>query len=248
MIKYAEIGGLKIEYWTKGEGQPLLFLHGSFGSFRFYLPILEMLAKDYKVIAPTFPGMGKSQSPRGGIDFETYANTALYFIKEIIKDRRFILVGHSLGASLAISLNQKFKLNNSQLVLINPGSVKIKHYFMRTIVGWTSLVVTHLGNIRRLKVNQIIPWDALNIVFIRTFDFVKIINQLRKEIMYALPLKSKDIEKITIFTAQDDYYVRPVHTEFIKSFLPESIVINIKKGGHAWFIYDNSELLKVLKK
>jgi len=246
MIKQIAVNGMNIEYWTAGQGQPLLFLHGAFGSFRFYLPLLELLAKNHEVIAPTLPGMGRSQSPEKGNLLAVYKTTLKYVIDHTLKDREYTLIGHSLGGSLALALNQDYLLNNKQLILIDPVGYKIRHYYLRTVIGWTTTIIDHLKHIDKLKFKEMIPWDAVNIVFLRPVSFFRIMKALKAEVITTRPLKNRHLKKFVIFTSRDDHYVLPSHAEYLHKLFPESKLKYIDKGGHCWFYYNNSSLLEEL--
>jgi pimeloyl-ACP methyl ester carboxylesterase len=246
-IKHINIDGMNIEYWTKGEGKPVLFLHGSLASFRFYLPILEILAKKYQVYAPSFPGMGKSDSPKGNDYFESYIQVALEFINKIIGKREFILAGHSLGATVAFFLNREYSLNILQLIILNPGGKRNDLRFSRTFKGLSDLIRIHLKNIRKIKFNQIIPWDIVNMSFFRISNSRKILKVMNTLKIGQQKTPSGKMPEVIIFTAEDDSFVLPSRTEYIYSLIPDSKMIYIKQGGHVWFIYDNTQLIEVFK-
>ena len=56
------IAGVELELFERGQGAPLLYLHGGEGIFP-DLPFLDLLAKTRRVIAPSHPGFGKSSLP-----------------------------------------------------------------------------------------------------------------------------------------------------------------------------------------
>src|SRR5216683_16910 len=59
-----KIAGANIEILRRGKGRPVLFLHphiGIHGSERF----IELLAREAQVIAPSHPGFGHSELPKG---------------------------------------------------------------------------------------------------------------------------------------------------------------------------------------
>ena len=56
------IAGAEIEYFERGKGAPLLYLHGG-GGLGPDGGFLDLLAKQRRVIAPSHPGFGKSGLP-----------------------------------------------------------------------------------------------------------------------------------------------------------------------------------------
>ena len=58
------VNGTTIEAIDKGRGRPILFLHPGIGIDP-GAPVLTELAKSGRVIAPSHPGFGTSQLPKG---------------------------------------------------------------------------------------------------------------------------------------------------------------------------------------
>jgi len=46
----AEVNGIKLAYQAFGEGEPLILLHGGFGSYEMFGPNLELLTAGRQVI------------------------------------------------------------------------------------------------------------------------------------------------------------------------------------------------------
>lgn len=83
-----------------GSGPPALFLHGWGGSSRYWLPALELLAQHRRVVAIDLPGFGATP-PNGSASFQNLAKTALA-CADALEYERFAVVGHSLGAGVAL--------------------------------------------------------------------------------------------------------------------------------------------------
>ncbi|MEX2237791.1 MAG: alpha/beta hydrolase [Dehalococcoidia bacterium] len=91
-------GLYEIRYFTAGQGEPLLFLHGSGGLT--WARFLDELAKDYAVTAPEHPGYGESS----GLDaLDDMTDFALYVgdFCDAVGIERAHVIGHSLGGMLA---------------------------------------------------------------------------------------------------------------------------------------------------
>ena len=54
------INGTQLSYKTIGKGQPVFFLHGRSGSYRYFLPFMEPLAKEYQLFFYDQRGTGTS--------------------------------------------------------------------------------------------------------------------------------------------------------------------------------------------
>ncbi|WP_434106209.1 alpha/beta fold hydrolase [Paraburkholderia caffeinilytica] len=82
--KTVDVGGINIFYREAGsqDAPVLLLLHGYPSSSRMFEPLLPLLAKDYRLIAPDYPGFGLSEAPDRSVwpyTFDHLAQTVLDF-------------------------------------------------------------------------------------------------------------------------------------------------------------------------
>jgi len=113
-----EIQGLKLELIVKGKGAPLLFLHGMDG-VEGCSRIIDLLARDFTVYAPSHPGFGASELPRA---FSTIDDLA-YFYLDLLDHfdlRNVTVVGFSLGGWIAAEMLVKDASRVSRLILGAP--------------------------------------------------------------------------------------------------------------------------------
>jgi pimeloyl-ACP methyl ester carboxylesterase len=102
--RFVEVGGAKLHYVDRGEGPPVVMIHGIGANLRHYAhTILDEVAKTNRVIAIDRPGCGYSDRPAGA-DNSTRTQAAI--IQKAL-DRLDIadplIVGHSLGGSVALA-------------------------------------------------------------------------------------------------------------------------------------------------
>jgi len=122
MSNMISIAGVELELLERGQGAPILYLHGG-GGIVPDLPFLDLLAKERRVIAPSHPGFGKSSLP----DWLDSVDDISHIYLELI-DRlgltRTALVGFSIGGWIAAELATKVPERFDHLVLIGPVGVK----------------------------------------------------------------------------------------------------------------------------
>jgi len=117
-----KIAGVNIEILRRGKGRPILFLHphiGIHGSGRF----IERLAREVQVIAPSHPGFGHSELPRGMSTVDDLS----YFYLDLIENldlRDLVVVGASFGGWIAAEIATKTRERLSRLVLIGAVGAK----------------------------------------------------------------------------------------------------------------------------
>jgi pimeloyl-ACP methyl ester carboxylesterase len=116
------IAGVELELFERGQGAPMLYLHGG-GGIGLDLPFLDLLAKDRRVVAPSHPGFGQSSLPDWLDCIDDIAHIYLELMDRVGLTRTD-LVGFSIGGWIAAELATKVPERVSRLVLIGPVGVK----------------------------------------------------------------------------------------------------------------------------
>ncbi|MBI1295089.1 alpha/beta fold hydrolase [bacterium] len=116
---------MTFHYRTHGaeDGLPMLLLHGSFATSRWWEPFFAILPEDIFAIAPDLRGCGASTHSDGGYAIEDQAADVAAFVDGLgLND--FDLVGHSSGGAIAVeyALNQMARLHS--LVLVDTAPVE----------------------------------------------------------------------------------------------------------------------------
>lgn len=96
---FIDAGDTRFHYVEKGEGEPLLLLHGFPENWFAWRHQIESLAENYRVIALDLRGYGQSQVTRDGYDANTFA-ADLFGILNALGIKQVNLVGHDWGALL----------------------------------------------------------------------------------------------------------------------------------------------------
>lgn len=121
---------IELNYIEKGEGTPLVLLHGNGESSDYFYDQIKFFSEQYRVIAIDTRGHGKS--PRGNKSFtlEQFADDLKMFLDEM-KISRIMLLGFSDGANIAILFALKYPKYLIKLVLngadLHPSGVKRKY-------------------------------------------------------------------------------------------------------------------------
>ncbi|HEX6288457.1 MAG TPA: alpha/beta hydrolase [Herpetosiphonaceae bacterium] len=88
-------------YEVIGRGQPILFLHSWLGSWRTWMPTMEMVGDRYRAIALDFWGFGDSAARREPTRIDDYVEQVIGFL-DALGMLPPHLVGHGLGGIVAI--------------------------------------------------------------------------------------------------------------------------------------------------
>lgn len=111
--------GIRLRVADRGEGEPpVVLVHGWKGSHRLWDPVIARLERAHRVVAFDLRGMGESDKPRGAYDFDELAGD-LAFVLGALELRRAVLVGWSMGVTVALRYLDMGGAATSGLVLVN---------------------------------------------------------------------------------------------------------------------------------
>lgn len=102
---------VKIYYEEKGQGEPIIFIHGWSGNSEFFKPQLEELSKTNRVIIYDLKGHGDSDIVNGGLTLESFAQD-LDDLIEILEVENPSLIGWSMGAMIIFEYIKQFGTDN----------------------------------------------------------------------------------------------------------------------------------------
>jgi len=123
---------MTINFWKEGEKEDLpklLLIHGFGASGMTYYRIAAQLSKFFRVTTFDLLGMGASGRPKfkinNGLDcIEFFTQSIEAFMQKTnYKEEPYYLMGHSLGAYVAISYSLKYPEKLEKLILFSPVGV-----------------------------------------------------------------------------------------------------------------------------
>lgn len=120
---FEQVAGCRTRIMRKGQGEPLLFLHGASGAAG-WLPFMDMLAQHYDVIVPEHPGFGASDTP----DWLDNIGDLAFFYLDLIDHLgldKVHLVGTSLGGWIAAELATRSCEKIRSLTLVAPAGISV---------------------------------------------------------------------------------------------------------------------------
>ena len=97
----ARVNGVELGYQLIGEGDPLILLHGGFGSVEMFGPNVELLAADRRVIGVDLQSHGRSPAADRPMRFETMADDIAALIRSLGLKSAAIM-GFSLGGAVGL--------------------------------------------------------------------------------------------------------------------------------------------------
>jgi pimeloyl-ACP methyl ester carboxylesterase len=100
---FAEIGGCRIRWFERGEGELVVLVHGLGGAASNWTLLGPSLAEGRRVLVVDLPGHGGSAPPPRNADLRTYAGV-LAELLERQEASPAAVVGHSMGGLVAMRL------------------------------------------------------------------------------------------------------------------------------------------------
>jgi pimeloyl-ACP methyl ester carboxylesterase len=248
--KKLQILGIETNYKIAGQGFPLVILHGWGGSSDSWQKVIEILEKEnIKLIAPDFPGFGKSKTPPQAWNLQNY----VYWLKEFVENLKidkFFLLGHSFGGRVAIKFSLNFPEKLKSLILVDSAGIKAKWGPKEALIYYLAL----LGNailarsfLRRFQ-------DKARNLFYRFFrdrDYGKAKEEMRETIKNVLaedllPIVSKITVKTFILWGAKDNIVPLKDGKIMKEKIKNSELIIFPNVRHSPHLEIPEELSKKL--
>ncbi len=140
--RYTEIDGLRIHYLDEGAGPPVVLFHGEpTWSYLYRKMIPPIVEAGYRVIAPDYPGFGRSDKPTDP-DFYTYDRHVEFMAKLLesldLQDATAVVQdwGGPIGLRIAVEHPDRF----ARLVILNTGLFSGHAPMSEGFMQWRSFV------------------------------------------------------------------------------------------------------------
>ena len=157
-VQHLRVDGVDIAWMDSGErGQPdvpVVLLHGLSSSMGYWAHNLPELSRDRRVLALDLPGYGASGRPDAPYTPPWFADMVVGFLDEVGIDRA-VLVGHSMGGQIALTVALAHPDRVDRLVLAAPAGLEV---FQPGAAAWMK---AHWHEGRALEATE----DALRITF-----------------------------------------------------------------------------------
>jgi pimeloyl-ACP methyl ester carboxylesterase len=113
-----EVGGLRVAFERRGEGPPLVLLHGWPSNSREWRRQIDSLSDEFTVVAWDAPGAGRSSDPPETFRLSDWADCLAAFIAGLGLERAHV-AGLSWGGSLALELCRRHPTVPDTLILVS---------------------------------------------------------------------------------------------------------------------------------
>ncbi len=101
MADYAEVNGVRTWYAERGQGEPLVLLHGGFSDARDFAGNLDVLAGPFRIFTPERRGHGHTPDVEGAITLDVMAEDLIAFLDKVVGGPAH-MAGYSVGGTVAL--------------------------------------------------------------------------------------------------------------------------------------------------
>ena len=118
--RFLDVDGVRLHVVDRGEGPAVVLIHGNIVSQRDFEAsgLMERLARNHRVIAFDRPGFGHSSRPRDRLWTPTAQAELLHAALVQLDVEQAVVVGHSMGAMVALALALDHPEDVRRLVLL----------------------------------------------------------------------------------------------------------------------------------
>lgn len=116
-----------IHYEAIGHGAPVIFVHGWHGSWRYWYSTMQALSSRNRAYAFDLWGFGDSSNKPDGYSLDAYVEMLHDFLDVLAVKKPVVLVGHALGAGVALRYTVKYPEDVDRVAAI---SLPVKGSYM----------------------------------------------------------------------------------------------------------------------
>ncbi|MCU0491758.1 MAG: alpha/beta hydrolase [Chloroflexaceae bacterium] len=149
-----------VHYEVFGRGQPIIFLHSWFGSWRYWVPAMDVAGERYRAYALDFWGFGESDRHGEGSTVSDFVTMLIQFMDGVGIQQPANLVGHGLGGMVAVQAAREYPKRFNKLMTVGTplyGSVLQAHIKPGTfslLLGRNSPASIWTGMLRKMPITD----------------------------------------------------------------------------------------------
>lgn len=251
MLKYFNTKDCRVACWVNQQDfdsheQSLVFIHGSGGNSNTWAHQYAKLHRNYNIAAVNLPGHGRSDGP-GEQDVSQYV-LRLKEILDVLKLERPILIGHSLGAAIALSFAAKYPYDLSGVVSVGGGlTMPVNPDILDGLQKQPNVIIDMICKISLARENRPKFFDSLRASLAQTPIDVLADDMLACS-KFDLKRKLKKISvPVLVICGVEDKMTPPASSEQIAAGIACAKLTLIEGAGHMVMMEKPSEFNEALR-
>lgn len=115
--------GVRLTVEARGEGEPLVLIHGLATTRAIWDAVAPLLCRERRVVTLDVPGFGQSPPVGAGFELDAVAGAIADGLRAHGVEAPYDLVGHSLGAGIALTLAARRPGEVGRLIVVAPAGL-----------------------------------------------------------------------------------------------------------------------------
>ena len=233
------VDGLNINYTDIGEGAPVLLLHGWGSSCDVYTGFINTLKSRCRLIAPDFPGCGKSDTMAEPWDLQKYCDFVLKFMAAVGIENP-IMMGHSHGGRVTLYMTAMGMVTPPKIVLLDAAGLIPKKTFKQKYRARSFKIIKGLLTLPVIKKFSASLLDKARRHY-GSADYNAAPEVLRKTLVSLVNTDIRDILPnikcpSLLIWGENDTATPLADAKVIESLIPDAGLCVIKGTGHFSFV------------
>lgn len=137
---------MQLNYQRSGQGQPLIILHGLFGSLENWGAQVRQLSEQFDVIAVDLRNHGRSDHA-DRMDYSSMAEDVIALMDQLDL-KRVLLMGHSMGGKAAMQLAMDHPSRVERLIVVDIAPVQYPPHHTDVFAGLNDIDLSQLKSRR----------------------------------------------------------------------------------------------------
>ena len=204
---YVKAGGVNYYYEIRGQGEPLLLLHGGLGNTAMFAPGIPEFARTRQVIAVDLYGHGRTALTERPMHYPDVGNDLATIIRQL-GHRQVDVLGYSMGGGIAFRLAVQHPELVRRLVLVSAGFAQ--NGFYPEMLPQQAAVSGKIAD--QFKGTPI--WDSYMAVAPKKDDFPRLLDTMgelmRKPYDWSADVKRLTMPTMLVFGDSDMYRLEHV--------------------------------------
>ena len=230
-----------VHYEVLGRGRPLIFLHGWLGSWRYWMPTMDNLSDRFRTYAFDLWGFGDSDRNPERYDLNAYVTQLDRFMEEL-GVMKASLVGHSMGAAVAVMFAERYPDRVDRIMAVSAplASGSISKRLIAT--GGSALIDRMLGR-RALVDYQEVEQEATKTDPTAVLSTARALDQLNLLDV----LDSLETTPMLLVYGNKDSFITPLTTDDIRDIDGNVKPIGLNDSGHFPMLDEASKFQRLLR-
>ena len=246
---YFNNDGINLYYKKYGNHKKSIIILPGWGNTRkTFSYLISFLENYFTIYIIDYPGFGNTNFPNKNLTIYDYTNLIYEFIKSLNIDDP-ILIGHSFGGRIIITLLGYYQYNFSNIILINSAGIKPKKTLIKQLKKYSYKFLQKLANIlpTNLKIkfknylfNKFSSSDYKNLNDNMKTTFKNVINE-------DLTPYLKNIKTRCLLIWGNKDYDTPIRdANIINKYIKESELIILDKASHFSYLEKTNLINRIL--